>query len=102
MAKRQASVYSGSYTLYQGPPGGGMSAGGMQVAGKGLFGGFFKKLGKAGRGGDTSAIEKRIEKFQRKLDEAKAELAEAKGKSKEAPSEETSESGRITLGYISR
>jgi len=75
------ATFTGGYSMYQGPPLGGIQVGGAQVGGKGMFGGFFKGLGKASRGGDVEVIKKRVEKFQRKLDEAKAELAEAQGKS---------------------
>jgi len=85
MARRvnTTSAFSGGYSMYQGPPLGGIQVGGAQVGGKGMFGGFFKGLGKAGRGGDVETLKKRVEKFQRKLDEAQAELVEAQGKAED-------------------
>lgn len=77
------ATFTGGYSMYQGPPLGGIQVGGAQVGGKGMFGGFFKGLGKASRGGDVEVIKKRVEKFQRKLDEAQAELVEAQGKAED-------------------
>jgi hypothetical protein len=89
---RQVGAFNGSYAMYQGPPVGGIQTGGLQVAGKGLFGGFFKKLGKAGRGGDVETLKKRVDKFRQKLANAKAELAEAESKAEGSSDESEAES----------